>query len=90
MEEEFDIVVLANTLIPRKEAGDLAKILNIKQDEFGFYSSTDNVMSPGVTNVPGIFISGYCAGPADIPESVAQGSRAAAKAMQIIAQTEGG
>ena len=90
VEEEFDIVVLANTLIPRKEAGDLAKILNIKQDEFGFYSSTDNVMSPGVTNVPGIFISGYCAGPADIPESVAQGSRAAAKAMQIIAQTEGG
>lgn len=90
VEEEFDLVVLANTLIPRKDAGELAKILGIKQDEFGFYASIDSVMNPGVTGVPGIFIAGYCAGPADIPESVAQGSRAAAKAMQIIAQAGGG
>lgn len=90
VEAEFDIVVLANTLIPRKDAGELAKLLGINQDEFGFYSSVDQVMSPGTTNVPGIFIAGYCAGPADIPESVAQGSSAASKAMQEIAQTNGG
>jgi len=90
VEEEFDLVVLATTLIPRKDAWELAKILGIKQDEFGFFTSADNVMRPGETNVPGIFIAGYCAGPADIPESVAQGSSAAAKALQIIAQAGGG
>ena len=89
VEEEFDMVVLANTLIPRKDAGEISKLLGIKQDEFGFYTGPDKVMEPGVTNIPGIFICGYCAGPADIPESVAQGSSAAARAAQVIVETGG-
>jgi len=89
VEEEFDMVVLANTLIPRKDSVEVAKMLGVKTDEFGFFTARDKVMEPGVANVPGIYLAGYCAGPADIPESVAQGSSAAAKAMQIIAGSEG-
>jgi heterodisulfide reductase subunit A len=55
-------------------------------DEFGFLEPTDRIMEPGRTVVPGIYLAGYCAGPADIPESVAQGSSAAAKAVETIAQ----
>jgi heterodisulfide reductase subunit A len=89
VEEEFDLVVLANTLIPKKDAGEIAKMLGIKQDEFGFYTGPDKVMEPGVTHIPGVFICGYCAGPADIPESVAQGSSAAARAVQVIVENGG-
>jgi heterodisulfide reductase subunit A-like polyferredoxin len=89
VEEEFDIVVLANTLIPRKDSTEVAKMLGVKTDEFGFFTAVDKVMEPGVANVPGIYLAGYCAGPADIPESVAQGSSAAAKVMQDIAGGEG-
>ncbi|HDP96746.1 MAG TPA: CoB--CoM heterodisulfide reductase iron-sulfur subunit A family protein [Euryarchaeota archaeon] len=88
VEEEFDIVVLASTLIPRKDAADMAKMLGIKADEWGFYTSPDRVMNPGETNVSGIFVAGYCAGPADIPESVAQGSGVAAKAFEVLAGSE--
>ncbi len=88
--EEFDLVVLATTLIPKKETLELAKLLGIKADEFGFLESADRILAPGTTIVPGIYLAGYCAGPADIPESVAQGSSAAAKAAEAIAQAGGG
>jgi heterodisulfide reductase subunit A len=84
--EEFDMVVLATTLIPRKETLELAKILRLKVDQFGFLESTDRILNVQSTNVPGIFIAGYAAGPADIPESVAQGSAAAARAVEAMVQ----
>jgi heterodisulfide reductase subunit A2 len=37
------------------------------------------------TNVAGIYVCGYCQGPKDIPESVAQASGAAARAAETIA-----
>jgi len=84
--EEFDMVVLATTLVPRKETLELAKLLGLKVDEFGFLESTDRILGPGRTVVPGIYLAGYAAGPADIPESVAQGSAAAAMAVEAMAQ----
>jgi len=84
--EEFDMVVLATTLIPRKETIELAKMLGIPVDEFGFLISVDRVLDWEGTKVPGVFIAGYAAGPADIPESVAQGSAAASKAVETIVQ----
>jgi len=87
--EEFDMVVLATALIPRKETLELAKILGLKADEFGFLESSDRILGMGRTNVPGVFLAGYAAGPADIPESVAQGSSAAAKAVEAMALAGG-
>ena len=90
VEEEFELVVLANALIPRKDAPSLSKILGVDLDEWGFFDVPDKLMKPGETRVPGIFVIGYCSGPADIPESVAQGSSAAAKVMEIITEAGGG
>lgn len=84
--EEFDAVVLATTLIPRKDTLGLAKTLGLKLDEFGFLESVDKILEHGRSDVPGIYLAGYCAGPADIPESVVQGSSAAAKAVEVLAQ----
>jgi len=84
--EEFDMVVLATTLIPRKETLELAKTIGLKVDEFGFLESSDRILGPGRTVVPGVYLAGYAAGPADIPESVAQGSAAAAMAVEAMAK----
>ncbi len=82
--EEFELVVLATTLVPRKETLELAKLVGIKADEFGFLEPVDRILKPCTSIVPGIYLAGYAAGPADIPESVAQGSGAAARALEAI------
>ena len=79
-----DIIVLCPALIPRKGNQELAKILNIELDYYDFFKSKDTLFKPVDTNVTGIFICGYCQGPKDIPDSVAQASGAAAKAAETI------
>jgi len=85
-----DLVVLCPALIPRRSNRKLAEILNIEVDEYGFFKSKDPLFSPVDTNVPGIFICGYCQGPKDIPESVAQASGAAARAAEILGSSSKG
>jgi len=82
----FDIVVLASTLVPNKDNPKLAKVLGIELTEFNFIQIVDSTVSPVETTRPGVYAAGYCAGPADIPESVAMGSAAAAKAAREVAQ----
>ena len=86
--KEVDMVVLATTLIPRKGAAELAKMLKIDSDEFGFYTSADKIVSPVDTKRPGIFVAGYCNEPMDIPEAVTQASGAAARAAEILTAKE--
>lgn len=84
-EIEADLVVLCPALIPRRENEKLSEILKVRLDEYGFFESRDALFGPVETNIPGIFICGYCQGPKDIPESVAQASGAAAKAAEVVA-----
>jgi len=82
--EEFDMVVLATTLVPRAGSEELAQALGIPLSEFKFFQSRDRILHPMDTPRDGVFLAGYCAGPVDIPESVAQGSAAASRAMDIM------
>jgi heterodisulfide reductase subunit A len=85
-----DLVVLCPALVPRVENKELAQILGLELDEYGFFKSKDMLYTPIDTNVPGIFICGYCQNPKDIPESVAQASGAAARTAETIALTTKG
>jgi heterodisulfide reductase subunit A len=76
-----DLAVLATSLVPRHDAPRLAEILGIELDEFGFVSS--DPFAPAETSRPGIVACGCCLGPADIPQSVAQASAAAARAAEM-------
>jgi len=87
--EEFDMVVLANTLVPSAGSEPLAKVLGIKITEFKFYEPRDRILAPVDSSREGIFLAGYGAGPADIPESVAQGSAAAARATERLHKSVG-
>ncbi|MEM2994680.1 MAG: CoB--CoM heterodisulfide reductase iron-sulfur subunit A family protein [Candidatus Bathyarchaeia archaeon] len=85
--EEFDMVVLSTGMQPPKNVEKLAKALGIKLNKYGFCET--GVFSPIETSKPGVFVCGAFSAPKDIPESVAQASGAAAKAMGIIASERG-
>jgi len=80
-----DLIILCPVLIPRLTNKELANILRLEIDEYGFFKSKDSLFAPVNTNVPGVFICGYCQGPKDIPESVAEASGAAARVAEVIA-----
>ncbi|HUV54044.1 MAG TPA: CoB--CoM heterodisulfide reductase iron-sulfur subunit A family protein [Candidatus Krumholzibacteriaceae bacterium] len=81
-EKEVDLVVLCTTMISRPENKELADVLGLELDEWGFFEPLDPVMNPIETDKPGIFICGCCHGPRDIPESVAEASGTAACAAE--------
>ena len=78
---KVDLAVLATSLVPRDDAPHLADRLGIELDEFGFVRT--DPFTPTDTSRAGIYACGCCLGPADIPQSVAQASAAAARAAEI-------
>ncbi|MEM2987571.1 MAG: FAD-dependent oxidoreductase, partial [Candidatus Bathyarchaeia archaeon] len=85
--EEFDMVILSTGMQPPKEVEKLAKALGIKLNKYRFCET--NTFTPLETSKAGIYVCGAFSSPKDIPESVAQASGAAAKAMAIIAPERG-
>lgn len=85
-----DLVVLCPALIPKEDNKKIAETMGLELDECGFFKSRDTLTAPVDTNVPGIYICGYCQCPKDIPESVAQASGAAARAAETITCTTKG
>ena len=79
-----DMVVLAAALQPSSGVRELAQTLRIGYDEFGFLSEAHPKLRPVETNTAGIFLAGCAHSPKDIPESVAQASAAASKALGLI------
>jgi heterodisulfide reductase subunit A len=80
IEIEADLVVLANAIVPRKDADELAKILKISRSADGFFLEAHPKLRPLDTFTDGIFIAGCCQSPKDIPDSVAQAVGAAIRA----------
>jgi len=85
--EEFDMVVLSIGMQPPKDVEELAKNLGIKLNKYKFCET--QTFSPMDTSKPGVFVCGAFSEPKDIPESVAQASGAAARAMDMIADARG-
>ncbi len=85
--EEYDMVVLSIGMQPPKDAEKLSKTLGIKLNKYNFCET--GTFSPVETSKPGIFVCGAFSAPKDIPESVAQASGAASKAMGIVASERG-
>jgi heterodisulfide reductase subunit A len=85
--EQFDMVILSVGMQPPKNVEKLAENLGITLNKYKFCQT--NTFSPLETSKPGIFVCGAFSAPKDIPESVAQASGAASKAMDIIADERG-
>ena len=83
-----DLVVLATAAVPSAGAADLAQLLRVSLDEYGFYREAHPKLRPVETATPGIFLAGAGQFPKDIPETTAQASGAAAKVLQLFSQHE--
>ncbi len=75
---KVDMVVLATAAMPAEGAKELAKVLGIGTDKYGFILTDPK--NPTDTSRPGVYACGFCKGPCDIPEAVAQASAAAQRA----------
>jgi len=84
LEQEVDMVVLAVGLEPREDADELAKMLNISTSQEGWFMEANSNSAPVDTYTGGIYVTGLCQGPKDIPDTVAQASAAASKVLQSI------
>jgi len=72
-----DMVVLAPAMEGARDAGTLAKLFDIAQEEGGFFAEEGTRLLPVATAMEGVFIAGCAQGPKDIQSSVAQGQAAA-------------
>ena len=79
-----DMVVLSPAMKPRADAKDMARLFNLSTDKSGFFMERHPKLAPLSTMTEGVFIAGACQGPKDIPDTVAQGTGAAAEALTIV------
>jgi heterodisulfide reductase subunit A len=88
VEIEADLVVLATAVVPQPDAIELAKILNIPYDQYGFYSEAHPKLQPVESVTKGIFLTGSCQFPKDIPDSVATTGAASVRTCEILSKDE--
>lgn len=81
-EETFDMVVLAASMVPKKDVEELAGAIGVELDQYNFFKG--ETYHPQISSKEGIFLCGACREPMDIPTSVVDASSAAARASEII------
>ncbi len=79
-----DLVVLAAAIEPDKSARPLATMLTASMDTNDFFTEAHAKLRPVESPTAGVFLSGTCQGPKDIPETVSQASAAAAKVIGLL------
>ena len=83
---DADLVVLAAAIEPDQSARPLATMLTASMDTNDFFTEAHPKLRPVESPTAGIFLSGCCQGPKDIPETVAQASACAAKVIGLLAK----
>ena len=79
-----DMVVLAAAIEPDKSARPLATMLTASMDTNDFFTEAHPKLRPVESPTAGVFLSGACQGPKDIPETVAQAGAAASKVIGLL------
>ncbi len=82
---DADLVVLAAAIEPDKSARPLATMLTASMDTNDFFTEAHPKLRPVESPTAGVFLSGACQGPKDIPETVSQAGAAAAKVIGLLA-----
>jgi heterodisulfide reductase subunit A len=88
VEVKADLVVLSMAMVPEAGSGDLARQLRVAMDEHGFVSEAHPKLRPVESLTSGVFLAGCAQAPRDIPETVAQASGAASKAIAVLSSDE--
>ena len=83
---ETDMVVLATAIEPNPDVRKIATMLTASIDTNNFLTESHAKLRPVESPTAGIFLSGVCQGPKDIPETVSQAGAAAAKVIGLLAK----
>lgn len=81
---DADLVVLAAAIEPDKSARRLATMLTASMDTNDFFTEAHPKLRPVESPTAGVFLSGTCQGPKDIPETVSQAGAAASKVIGLL------
>ncbi len=90
MEIPMDVVILSVGMEPSEGTLDMAKIFNLPLESHGFIETIGGALNTVATAVPGIFIAGAAAGPADLEDTVSTGGAAALKAATFVRRAANG
>ncbi|MFX0081095.1 MAG: FAD-dependent oxidoreductase [Candidatus Hodarchaeota archaeon] len=82
-----NLVVLATPLVPSKGTEELAKILDIELDDYNFFKEKSH-FTKSRSSKKGIFLAGFCQGPMDIPETVADASGVASQVAVLLSSVK--
>ncbi len=81
-----DMVVLATAVEPDPTARSLGTMLTASMDTNDFFTEAHAKLRPVESPTAGVFLSGMCQGPKDIPETVSQAGAAAVKVIGLLAK----
>lgn len=85
---ETDLVVLAAAIEPEPSVRKLATMLTASIDTNNFLTEAHPKLRPVESPTAGVFLSGVCQGPKDIPETVSQAGAAASKVIGLLAKNK--
>jgi heterodisulfide reductase subunit A2 len=81
MEVEMDLVVLSVGMEPSPGTRQVAALLDVQQNKYGFIQAAGGPLDPVSTSREGIFACGAALGPADLEDTVSSAAGAAMKAL---------
>ncbi|MBI4562300.1 MAG: CoB--CoM heterodisulfide reductase iron-sulfur subunit A family protein, partial [Candidatus Rokubacteria bacterium] len=84
MEVPMDIVILSNGMEPSKGTKEIARILGLAQNKYGFIETPHGSLDTVSTSVEGIFVAGAAAGPKDLDDTMGMAGAAAMKAAGVV------
>ncbi len=84
MEVLMDLVVLSVGMEPSPGTRELARLLGVKQNKYGFVEAVGKPLDPVSTDREAIFACGAALGPADLEDAVSSAAGAAMKAVSYL------
>ena len=84
LEAAMDVVILSVGMEPSEGTKEMAELFQLPLESHGYIESIGGTLNTVVTSVPGIFVAGAAAGPADLEDSVSMGGAAAMKASAFL------
>ena len=83
-EAKHDLVVLSVGVLPNNEITKVFTNQKLELDDQRFIKQIDELVSPSLTSIEGVFVAGTAAGPKDIPDSILSAGSAASEAASYV------
>jgi heterodisulfide reductase subunit A len=83
-EAKHDLVVLSVGVLPNNEIARVFTNQTLELDDQRFIKQVDELVSPSLTSIEGVFVAGTAAGPKDIPDSILSAGSAASEAASYV------